>query len=135
MYYAEEAVAQVKRALTVAEKLGVPDLVFNARTDVLLTGGLVDEVISRGKAYLAARATTVFVLSSSARGGITRSEVEQLTRAFDGKLNFGLRIGPGHLTVKELADIGVARLSIGPQLQLIGIKTIAAKVEKLLLSR
>jgi hypothetical protein len=58
-----------------------------------------------------------------------------LTRAFDGKLNFGLRIDPGHLTVKELAGIGVARLNNGPQLQLIGIETIAAVVEKLLLSR
>jgi 2-methylisocitrate lyase-like PEP mutase family enzyme len=135
LYSAEEAVARVKRALAVAEKCRVPDFVVNARTDVLLKGGLIDEAIARGKAYLAAGATTVFVLGGSVRGGITRSEVEQLTRAFDGKLNFGLRIGPGHFTVKELADIGVARLSIGPQLQLIGMKAIADEAEKLLLSR
>jgi 2-methylisocitrate lyase-like PEP mutase family enzyme len=134
MYSAEEAVARVKRALAVAEKRGVPDFVVNARTDVLLKGGLIDEAIARGKAYLAAGATTVFVLGGAVRG-ITRSEVEQLTRAFDGKLNFGLRIGPGQFTVKELADIGVARLSIGPQLQLIGMKVIADEAEKLLLSR
>jgi 2-methylisocitrate lyase-like PEP mutase family enzyme len=59
MYSAEEAVAQVKRALAMTEKLGVPNFVVNARTDVLLTGGFVDEAIARGKAYLAARATTV----------------------------------------------------------------------------
>jgi len=134
MYSTEEAVARVKRALAVAEKRGVPDFVVNARADVLLQGGLIDEAIARGKAYLAAGATTVFVLGGSVHS-ITRSEVEQLTRAFDGKLNFGLRIGPGQLTVKELADIGVARLSIGPRLQLIGMKAMADEAEKLLLSR
>jgi 2-methylisocitrate lyase-like PEP mutase family enzyme len=133
LYPTEEAVARVKRVLAVAEKRSVLDFVVNARTDVLLKGGLIDEAIARGKAYLAAGATTVFVLGGSR--GITRSEVEQLTRAFNGKLNFGLRIGPGYLTVKELADIGVARLSIGPQLQLIGMKAIADEAEKLLLSR
>ena len=40
--------------------------------------------------------------TGSARGGITRSDVEQLTRALDGKLNFGLRIGPGNLAEKLL---------------------------------
>jgi 2-methylisocitrate lyase-like PEP mutase family enzyme len=133
LYPTEEAVARVKRALAVAEKRSVLDFVVNARTDVLLKGGLIDEAIARGKAYLAAGATTVFVLGGSRV--ITKSEVEQLTQAFDGRLNFGLRIGPGHFTVKELAEIGVARLSIGPQLQLIGMKAIADEAEKLLLSR
>jgi 2-methylisocitrate lyase-like PEP mutase family enzyme len=133
LYPTEEAVARVKRVLAVAEKRSVLDFVVNARTDVLLKGGLIEEATERGMAYLAAGATTVFVLGGSR--GITRSEVEELTRAFNGKLNFGLRISPGHLTVKELADIGVARLSIGPQLQLIGMKAIADEAEKLLLSR
>jgi 2-methylisocitrate lyase-like PEP mutase family enzyme len=135
LYSPEEATARLKRALAVAEKHRVPDFVVNARTDVLLKGGLIDEAIERGRAYLAAGATTVFVLGGSACGGITRSEIEQLTRALGGKLNFGLRIGLGHFTVKELANIGVARLSIGPQLQPIGMKTIADEAEKLLLSR
>jgi 2-methylisocitrate lyase-like PEP mutase family enzyme len=133
LYPTEEAVARVKKALAVAENRGVLDFVVNARTDVLLKGGLIDEAIARGKAYLAAGATTVFVLGGSRV--ITKSEVEQLTQAFNGRLNFGLRIGPGHFTVKELAEIGVARLSIGPQLQLIGMKAIADEAEKLLLSR
>jgi 2-methylisocitrate lyase-like PEP mutase family enzyme len=134
LYSAEEAAARVKRVLAVAEKRGVPDFVVNARTDVLLKGGLIDEAVERGKAYLAAGATTVFVLGGSVRV-ITKSDIEQLARAFDGKLNFGLRIGPGNITVKELADIGVARLSIGPQLQLIAMKAITDEAEKLLLSR
>jgi 2-methylisocitrate lyase-like PEP mutase family enzyme len=135
MYPVEEAVARVKRALAVAEKHGVPDFVVNARTDALLHGGPISEAISRGKLYLAAGATTVFVWGGQIRGGITKDEVEQLTRAFDGKLNVSLKIGPGYLTVKQLENIGVARLSVGPALQAISMKALADEAEKLLSSR
>lgn len=132
LYPMEEAAARVKRVLAVAEQHDVRDFVVNARTDTLIRGGTVAEAIARGKSYLAAGATTVFVLGGSARGGITRNEFEQLTRAFDGKLNAPLIMSPGNLTAKELAEIGVARLSIGPALQFISMKTLANEAEKLL---
>jgi 2-methylisocitrate lyase-like PEP mutase family enzyme len=44
-------------------------------------------------------------------------EVEQVTRALDGKLNVKVKLGTGNLTVKELSEIGVARCSLGPGLQ------------------
>ena len=130
MYLIEEATERVRRVLAVAKERGVPDFVVNARADSILRGGVISEVIERGKAYLAAGATTVFVL-----GSIGSEEIKQLSSAFDGRLNIGLRIDEGHPTAKELSEIGVARLSIGPQLQIISMKKLSEEAEKLLKSR
>jgi 2-methylisocitrate lyase-like PEP mutase family enzyme len=73
----------------------------------------------------------LFVLGNSVRGGITKDEAEQLTRALDGKLNVSLKISSGNLTAKELANMGVARLSTGPTLQFISLKTLRDEAEKL----
>ena len=130
-----EAAERVKRVLAVAKKNGVEDFVVNARTDTLIHGGPVSDAITRGKSYLAAGATTIFVWGGSIRGGVTKSEVVELTRAFDGKLNVALKTDPGNLTVKDLSKIGVARLSIGPTLQFVAMKTYAEEAEKILNSR
>lgn len=128
----EEATDRVKRAVAVAQKLNVPDFVVNARTDILLKGGAVDEAIARGKAYLAAGATTVFVWGGSARGGVTREEVVRLVEAFDGKLNVSLKLAEGGLSIGELKKIGVARISIGPALQFKAMSYYADEADKLL---
>jgi 2-methylisocitrate lyase-like PEP mutase family enzyme len=137
MHPTSVAAERVKRALAVAKKRGVPDFVVNARTDALIWGGTVDEAIERGMAYLAAGATTIFVWGGSVRGGVTKKEAIKLTKAFDGKLNVSLKMqaGEGNLTVKELAKIGVARISIGPALQFAAMKTLADEAEKLLETR
>ncbi|ERF70614.1 hypothetical protein EPUS_02480 [Endocarpon pusillum Z07020] len=116
MYPVEEAAGRVRRALAAARDVGVPDFVVNARTDVLLAGGTVDEAIERGRAYLEAGATTVFVWGGPKRGGMTREEVTKIARALDGRVSVKLNLGTQYLTVKELADIGVARISCGPEL-------------------
>ena len=131
----EVAAERVKRVLDMARKHGVDDFVVNARTDALVHGGPVSEAIERGKQYLAAGATTVFVWGGSIRGGITKGEVVQLTSAFEGKLNVSLKMAEGNLTAKDLAKIGVARISIGPALQFLAMKTFADEAEKLLVSR
>jgi 2-methylisocitrate lyase-like PEP mutase family enzyme len=130
-----EAAERVKRVIAVAKKNGVEDFVVNARTDTLIHGGPVSDAVTRGKAYLAAGATTIFVWGGSVRGGVTKSEVEELTHAFGGKLNVSLKTDPGNLTVKDLSKIGVARLSIGPTLQFLAMKTYADEAEKILSSR
>jgi 2-methylisocitrate lyase-like PEP mutase family enzyme len=130
MYPIDEAVARVKRVLDVAKGHRVPEFVVNARADSILRGGVISEVIERGKAYLAAGATSVFVL-----GNIGKAEIEQLNGAFEGRLNIGLRIAEGQLTVKDLSEIGVARLSIGPQLQILSMKRLSEDADKLLKSR
>jgi 2-methylisocitrate lyase-like PEP mutase family enzyme len=87
-------------------------------------------VITRGKRYLAAGATTVFVWGGGR--GVSRAEVEQLVKEFDGRLNVSLKMTPDGLTVKQLAEIGVARISVGPSLQSIALKAFGDEAENLL---
>lgn len=117
IYSKDEAANRVKRAMQKATSLGVPDFVINARCDTLLQGGSIEDAIDRGLTYLGAGAANVFVWGGSKRGGISTDEVMQLTEAFSGKLNVSVKLAPGNLTVKDLAGIGVARCSVGPQLQ------------------
>jgi len=130
MYPVEEATSRVQRALKAATDSGVPDFVVNARCDALIRGGTLDEVIERGKKYLEAGATTVFVWGGSKRG-VSGAEVKRLVKEFDGRLNVSLK-WTGGLTVAELAEIGVARISVGPAIQFFAIAEFAKKAEELL---
>jgi len=126
---------RVKKVLNIARTRGISDFVVNARTDILIHGGAISDAIVRGKSYLDAGATTVFVWGGSNRGGITETEVVELTRAFDGRLNVALKVDPGNLTAKDLANIGVARLSIGPTLQVKAMRFLSEEAEKVLSRR
>lgn len=132
MYSKVQAVARIKRVLAVARSQGVPDFVVNARCDTLIHGGELLEVISRGQAYLAAGATTVFVWGGSVRGGISRDEVTRLVQAFDGRLNVSMKLAAGSLHATELARIGVARISIGPALQFLAMEKYKEEAKKML---
>ena len=131
MYAVDQAVNRIKRALKTAETLGVKDFVINARCDTLIHGGKLDEVIIRGKAYLAAGATSVFVWGGSSRG-VSRDEVATMVKEFDGRLNVALRMSPGGLNVAELSKIGVSRISVGPQIQFMAMDMFAKEAEKIL---
>lgn len=109
----DEAVDRVRRALAAAAKAGVPNFVVNARTDAIAFYNDIDDAITRGKAYLDAGATTTFVWGGP-RGGLTREEVIKLSDAFGGRLN--VIAAENGLTIQELANIGVARISVGPRL-------------------
>ncbi|KIX01844.1 uncharacterized protein Z518_09571 [Rhinocladiella mackenziei CBS 650.93] len=130
MYPVDVAVSRVTRALKTAREMGVPDLVVNARCDTLIHGGAMDEVIDRGKKYLDAGATTVFVWGGRKRG-VSRAEVERMVQEFQGRLNVSLKWSEG-LTVKELAEIGVARISVGPAIQLFAMDEYQRKAKELL---
>ena len=114
LYTLDDAVSRVRRVMDAAKKAGVPNFVLNARTDAVMLNGDVDDAIVRGKAYLEAGASTVFVWGGPHRGGIARNDVERLVKEFGGKLNVIAK--PDGLTIQELADIGVARISVGPRL-------------------
>ncbi|KAI5463907.1 PEP phosphonomutase-like protein [Mariannaea sp. PMI_226] len=131
MYGTAEAADRVKRVLAKAASLGVPDFVVNARCDALVQGRTLKEVIARGEAYLNAGATTVFVWGGQTRGGVSRAEVVELVDAFGGRLNVLLK-SSGGLTAKELADIGVARISIGPTLQFSAMEELKKQAQKFL---
>lgn len=87
----------------------------------------------KGQAYLAAGATCVFVWGGSKRW-LARQEVVKLVEAFGGRLSVAYLMSGKGLSVKELADMGVCRMSIGPSLQFIGIEAIRSAAEKLLTS-
>jgi 2-methylisocitrate lyase-like PEP mutase family enzyme len=134
MYGVEEAAGRVERAMAAARDLGVPGFVVNARTDVLVVVGSVQEAIVRGRAYLDAGATTVFVWGGSKRGGMTRDEVAEITKALDGRVSVKLWLGEQYLTVSELAEIGVARISCGPELWAKAMKAFEEEMNTILAS-
>ncbi|KAL1597819.1 hypothetical protein SLS60_008306 [Paraconiothyrium brasiliense] len=136
LYDVGEAVERVKTVLRVAAEAGVPDFVVNARTDALVAGHPVEEAVKRGKAYLEAGATTAFIWGGREKGGTTRVEVEKEAKELGGRLNVSLvRVVPGGLTVDELREIGgvgVARISVGPQLMMRSVGAVAEEAGKIL---
>jgi 2-methylisocitrate lyase-like PEP mutase family enzyme len=127
-YDVDQAVERIKVVLEKAKSCGVPDFVVNARTDVRAHGGSIDDAIGRGKAYLAAGATTVFVWGRA--NGLHDDEIVRLVEALGGMLNVSWK--PDGLTVKQIAELGVARISLGPKLQLFGEQAIKKEAERLL---
>lgn len=124
----DEAVARVRAALAAAAAEGVPDFVVNARADSCLKGGTLEESIRRGRLYLEAGATTVYILGGGP-GGFTREEVARMVEGLDGRVNVGLRLPGGSSAVKlltssELGELGVARVSVGPQLYLAVVEAL-----------
>ncbi|KAF2032691.1 PEP phosphonomutase-like protein [Setomelanomma holmii] len=135
LYGIEEACERIKRVRKIAEELDVPDFVINARTDSYFAGpkaGL-DEAITRGKAYLAAGASNIFIWGGPSRNGWGKGEVEKAVKALDGKLNVILvRMKKGGLGVEELREIGVARISVGPQLMIRSMARVKDEAEAIL---
>ncbi|TRX96407.1 hypothetical protein FHL15_002679 [Xylaria flabelliformis] len=140
LWSCEEYVERIRRVIRVAEENGCEGFVVNARCDVLSPaskrqgtegeeGRLLDETVRRGKRYLEAGATTVFVWGGPR--GLRDAEVRTLTREFGGRLAVKLAAGENALSVRELADIGVARISVGPSLYQAAIRTVREAAERI----
>ena len=112
----DDAVSRIKLGLEAAKEVGVPDFAINARTDILGYDGTIDDAIARGKKFLDAGANTVFVWGGPKMRGLRTEEVKRLAQELNGRLNVILVMTDGFLTVKELKEIGVARISVGPGL-------------------
>ncbi len=101
---------RIAAARAAADKAGMP-LYLNARIDTYLFGlgeesGRLQETTERMRAYVAAGASGVFV------PGVTDPQViAALVAAVDVPLN--VLVGPGAPSVAELAELGVARISLG----------------------
>ncbi|MFC7550648.1 isocitrate lyase/phosphoenolpyruvate mutase family protein [Plantactinospora sp. GCM10030261] len=98
-----------------AQRAGV-ELVLNARTDVYLRGGaepttLRAEAVRRGRAYLAAGADCAYPIAVGG-AALDRTTLVELVREIGGPVNVLYR--PDGLTLAELAETGVARVSFGP---------------------
>ena len=103
-------VAKISTIKAVADETGVP-LVLNARTDVFIgaIGGpatRLDHAVERGRAYLAAGADCVFVPAVS-----DPTQISALVAGIAGPVS--VLAGPGSPSLLELAELGVARISIG----------------------
>ncbi len=119
----DEAVAAVEAVLRAGRDAGI-DFVLNARTDVLLDAGAdraaaLAEAVTRGRAYLEAGAPVVFV------PGVTdRAEVAELVDGL-GRNRVSLILRPGaSLPVRELQELGVARVSTGPFTQRVALTAL-----------
>ena len=119
----DDAVSRIKTALRAASEAGVPDFCVNARTDALLYGGTISDAIARGTAYLEAGATTVYIWGGPSGRGVSRDELRQLVEGLNGMINVKMNLRPGFLNAKEIAELGIARISIGPELY---VKAMAA---------
>src|SRR5690554_5708686 len=90
---------------------------LNARTDAVVKGGdrpmseKLDDAIERGRAYLEAGASLIFV-----PGKLDREATERLVEGI-GHNKVSVIGFPGTLKAKEYEELGVARISYGPLTQ------------------
>jgi 2-methylisocitrate lyase-like PEP mutase family enzyme len=107
LFTAAEQAERIRAARAAAARAGVPNLVVNARTDVVLFGlGDLDEVRARSRAYREAGADCLFVpglLDLDALGSLARTT----------GLPVNAMAVPGGPTVGDLAAAGVRRVSVG----------------------
>jgi len=118
-----EAAANVEAILAAADAEGVP-FSLNARTDAFVRGGdrprevVLADAVERGRAYLAAGATTVFV-----PGPLDEAAVTQLVEAF-GPQKLSVIGLPGVPSQAKLAELGVARITYGPLTQRVALTAL-----------
>ncbi len=121
----DEAVAAVRAVLEAGRSAGI-DFVLNARTDAFVRAadgadrdGLVDEAITRGRAFLEAGAPVVFV-----PGLVDREEIRRVVAGL-GERKLTLISPPGAaLPARELQALSVARLSTGPFTQRVALTAL-----------
>lgn len=126
----DESVAAVEAVIAAGQAEGV-DFVLNARTDAFVRGGgrpeaeSIQDAITRGRAYLDAGATCVFV-----PGAFGESVVSELVAGI-GEQRVSLIGFPGIPAPANLERLGVARLSYGPLTQRIALGALVDAAEKL----
>jgi 2-methylisocitrate lyase-like PEP mutase family enzyme len=129
----DDAVAGVEAVLRAGRDAGI-EFVLNARTDAFVRapqgadrGELVQEAIRRGKAYLEVGAPVVFV-----PGVVARDEIAALADGL-GPRRLSLISAPGRsLPVRELQQLGVARVSTGPFTQRVALTALQDAAVQLL---
>ncbi|MGY5011655.1 isocitrate lyase/PEP mutase family protein [Streptomyces sp. 900105755] len=107
LYAPELAAERIRAAREAVDAAGEP-FVLVGRTDVLLTGGSLDEAVRRANAYLAAGADCAFVPGAADAGTIGT-----LVREIDGPLNVVIGLTGGALSLADLRGLGVRRVTVG----------------------
>ena len=116
--------------IAAARAAGGPELFINARVDVYLKeigaeSGRFDETIRRARAYTEAGSDGVFV-----PGVVDASTIARLVEAIGAPVN--IMASYGAPSVAELADLGVARVSVGPAITRAAMATIRTAARELL---
>lgn len=106
------------------------DFVLNARTDVYLAGigeptDRLELTLTRAKAFVEAGADCIFV-----PGLGDLATISTLTLELGVPLN--IMAGPGSPSIQELANAGVARISVGPNLALAAADAVLNATKELL---
>ncbi|GAA3559488.1 isocitrate lyase/phosphoenolpyruvate mutase family protein [Microlunatus spumicola] len=120
----DEAVAAVEAVLAAGREAGI-DFVLNARTDAVVRAGdtpraqVLDEVVRRGRAFLAAGAPVVFV-----PGLVDREEIRTVAAAFGPQRLTVISVPGVSLPTRELQELGVARVSTGPFTQRVALTAL-----------
>jgi len=123
-----ESVQAVEAAVAAAARAGV-DFVLNARTDAFLRAGdrdpsaVLDDAVERGRAYLEAGASNVFV-----PGRLDESQVVRLVEEL-GERKVNLIGIPGSIPLGTAQRLGVARVSYGPWSQNVALTALAKLAE------
>jgi 2-methylisocitrate lyase-like PEP mutase family enzyme len=98
------AVDRIRAARAAADE----PFVLVGRTDVLLVDGPLDEAVRRANAYLAAGADCAFV-----PGAADAETIGTLVRELDGPLNVVMGLTGNALTLNDLRELGVRRVTVG----------------------
>ncbi|NBB81041.1 MAG: isocitrate lyase/phosphoenolpyruvate mutase family protein [Verrucomicrobia bacterium] len=113
LYSIEEQVARLRAVRQAADDLGVPAFI-NARTDVFLKAepdvehaSLLDDALARAAAYVEAGADGFFVPGLTDRT-LIRNTCE------NAKLPVNVMMAADPKSIREVAELGVARISFGP---------------------
>ncbi|MGW9631273.1 isocitrate lyase/PEP mutase family protein [Agromyces sp. NPDC055520] len=120
---------ELAAAKVAAIAAAAPGLYVNARTDgywVANEGdaaGRFDDVVARGRRYLAAGASGIFV-----PGALDPATIAALFRAIEAPLNVLVQ---AELPLSRLAELGVARVSTGSLLFRTALGSVTAAVEAL----
>ncbi|MBG6201183.1 2-methylisocitrate lyase-like PEP mutase family enzyme [Labrenzia sp. EL_13] len=124
IYPLEEAVERIKAAVDAKNRLAT-DFVLTARSEgPVKTQHELDETIKRLNAFVEAGADCVYAPQLKEKDQISAvlAAVKAPMNVLAGRKNF-------HLTRKELADMGVARVSIGAGLARIALGAFVAAAE------
>ncbi|WP_407360720.1 isocitrate lyase/phosphoenolpyruvate mutase family protein [Microbacterium sp. LBN7] len=119
----DESVAAVEAIVKAAEAEGIP-FALNARTDAFVRAGhrpvpeSIADAIQRGRAYLDAGATAVFV-PGLLDANVTRQLVEGI-----GERKVSVIGVPGALAASDYEKLGVARISYGPLPQRVALTAL-----------
>lgn len=110
------ALERVHAAVEVTRKLPIPFMLC-ARAEGMLYKGSLDDVLRRMEAFDAAGADVLFAPA------VNRPEdIRMLVASVKKPINVGMGVGDPSLTLEQLSELGVRRVSIGGALSRVAIK-------------